>query len=270
MALRRIGLMSVAVFMWHLAAVHAVEPSKEEATLKQAAQETAAKDWSLSADMTYSTMYIWRGLPLTSESVLWPSVSVSYKGLSASIWGNYEIMDSNKHAGDFTEVDYTLDYTHEISIVSLSAGVIHYRFPGTGFDHTTEVYAGVGLDVPLSPTVTVYKDLRVSHGAYATFGVSHEFEDLLKPTENSSVGLDLAATVGWGSDRNNEFYYGTPRKGGSGWTDLLLSIGIPISIGDHWTVRPFLSHALLLDGRVRKAQSNEDHTFGGVSVTFDF
>ncbi len=270
MYVKRMSLLATMAFGWCAVAGAAEEPTKEAAVLKEAVAETAQKDWSLSMDVTYSSMYVWRGLALTSESVLWPSVSVGYKGFTAAIWGNYETMNSNDHAGDFTEVDYTLDYTRAISIVSLSAGVIHYRFPSTGFDHTTEAYVGVGLDVPLSPTVTVYKDLRLSHGVYASFGVSQAFEDLFKPTKNSSVGLDLAATVGFCSGRNNELYYGTSREMGSGWSDLLLSIGIPISIGDRWTVRPFLSHSLLLDRQIRKAQSNEDHTFGGVSVTMAF
>ena len=55
----------------------------------------------------------------------------------------------NDNGGNFTEFDYSLDYTNTIPGIdwlSGSAGVIHYTFPHTEFASTTEVYGGLTLN----------------------------------------------------------------------------------------------------------------------------
>ena len=51
---------------------------------------------------------------------------------------------------------------------------------------------------------------------------------------------------------------------------MLLRLGVPITIGERWTVTPAINYTTLLDGGVRRAQTNEDHLYAGVSVSFEF
>ncbi len=245
-------------------------PAAGEPTLKEAVKKTAKRDWSISADMTYSSQYIWRGAQITKDSVMQPSASVSWKGLTASLWANYELKDTNGYSNRVTEMDYTLDYTRSFRFLSLSAGVIHYRFPNLGAPHTTEIYGGASLDIPLHPSVTLYKDYRASRGKYLSLGVGQKFKDLWKPIEGVSVGLDLSASAGFADNQFNRANYGADRHGGSGWTDMLLTLGVPVTINERWTVRAFISHAALLDGGLRRSVNDADHTFAGVSVSWGF
>ena len=87
--------------------------------------------------------YIWRGQNLSDDPVFQPGLSVSYGNLTAGIWGNMDLTNINGNSGDFSEMDYSLDYSSTflgIEGVGYSVGVIYYDFPGTTTKDTTEVY----------------------------------------------------------------------------------------------------------------------------------
>ncbi len=66
-------------------------------------------DFELRAD--YFGKYIWRGQNISDDPVFQPSISAGYAGLTASIWGNIELTNINDNSGDFSEIDYSLDYS---------------------------------------------------------------------------------------------------------------------------------------------------------------
>ena len=121
--------------------------------------------WSTALDLSYVTKYVWRGIPVTSESVFQPSFTVAHSsGTSANVWANMDVTDVNGLSGEVNEIDYTLDYSWEDGFASLSAGFIRYTFPNTPFTATSEVYAGAGFDVAFSKRSLRSEDDRFGMG----------------------------------------------------------------------------------------------------------
>jgi hypothetical protein len=183
-----------------------------------------------------------------------------------------DLTDANGERRRFTEADYTLDYTFAVSRrVKLSLGTIRYTFPHTGFPTTQEVYAGVALDLPLAPTLKVYRDVDEANGHYASFAVSHTVANLARFSDKAAMSLALSASVGYGDAKHNRFYYA---GSGAGPADLTLSVGLPITIGNHLTIKPGLVYAALLDPEVRRnlrdAGMDPTNLCPGIAFTWSF
>ncbi|MCJ7728646.1 MAG: hypothetical protein MUO27_02015 [Sedimentisphaerales bacterium] len=236
-----------------------------------AAEEQVVK-FGLSAD--YYSKYIWRGQNINDESVFQPAVSISAYGFTGSIWGNMDLTNGSQTASgnswEFSEFDYTLDYTAAVPNVdwlNLSVGTIYYRFPNTTYDPTTEIYGGLSLSgVPLSPSFKWYRDIDEIKGSYFQFGVGHTFEKLAEWSDKCYCGLQLGASVGWGSSAYNDGYFGVD----SGkFNDLTLSTGLCVQI-DSWMVRPSVNYATMLSDSIREATEKTDNIWMGIGLSTSF
>ena len=232
-----------------------------------AVAEESMDDRSFSLEMTFSSRYVWRGINLVDDPVFQPSISATHRGFTLSIWGNMEMTNSNDEVGEFTEIDYVFDYTWSWNELSLSAGAIHYQFPNVGPPTTTEVYGGVGLDVLLSPTLTVYQDVDQADGTYAALSLGHTFEGAWAISDGIRMSVDLSSSIGYGSSNFTDFYYGSESVA---FTDALISVGLPIAIVERWTITPSVSYSSLLDGGVRRGMDEDDNVWGGLSLSFSF
>jgi hypothetical protein len=229
-------------------------------------QANADSDWSLDFDLTYNSKYVWRGIQVTPDPVLQPSVNVAYKDLTLNVWANVDTTDVGDVADKFNEIDFTLDYSFSVKCLSVSVGAIYYVFPQAHAADTTEAYLAIGVDVLTSPTLTVYQDLDEQDGQYMTLSFGHTFEDVWKPNDAISMSVDLGASFAWGSRKHNEFYYGA----GAGWADATVSLGVPFAIGDHVTVTPSVNYMWILDGDITGALGDDDALWAGISVTVSF
>ena len=100
----------------------------------------AADKVDLELTANFMGKHIWRGQNLSDDPVLQPGVSASYNGLTAGIWGNMDLTNINGNSGDFSEVDYSLDYSGAIpgfEGAGYYVGVIYYDFPGTKTKYTS-------------------------------------------------------------------------------------------------------------------------------------
>lgn len=224
-----------------------------------------AKDWSVDLDLTYNSKYVWRGMVATDESVLQPSATFSFKGFSAGVWGNMDLTDTNEEEMKFTEVDFWAEYSHSFGMFTPAVGVIYYHFPPDDSINTTEIYLGLGLDVLLAPSLTIYYDVDQIEGLYVSGGISHSFE--LMKEKDVAVGLDLGATIGWGSEKYNEGYWGVDK---GGFNDALFSVGLPITLWDSLTITPKVNYSIVIDEDLRDQVEDTDVFFAGVSVTYSF
>ncbi len=226
----------------------------------------------------FFSKYVWRGQLLNDDFVYQPGVSATYKGWTASIWGNVNLTDykntsGDRNSGEFTEYDLTLDYSGKFSEegkVGYSVGVIHYHFPSYSETDTTELYWGLNFDVPLSPTIKVYHGLGNENGTYVNFGISHTFDDIIKLTDKIKGDLVLGASIGWGNGTYNKDYWGIDE---SRLNDLALTAALPIDLGNDWTVKPSFNYVTLVDGKVRDADTysqSSDYFFTGVSISKSF
>jgi len=225
-------------------------------------------EWELTAD--YVGKYIWRGQNLDDDNVFQTGLAASYKQLTVAIWGNLELTNINGNSGDFTELDYSLDYLGQLTkLLGYSVGVIYYDFPGTKTKDTTELYWGLNLDAPLSPSVTVYHDIDEAEGSYVSLGFAHAIEQIGEIAPGTPVGLELSASIGWGSRSYDKYYWGTAQ---SKLNDLTASAAFPIELAG-WTVTPGVHYVTLLSDDLRDTDAYgtaSDHFFVGIGLSKRF
>ena len=204
-----------------------------------------------SADLTvdYNSKYVWRGIQVVDESVIQPGVSGSAYGFTGSIWANIDMTDINGTQGEFSEIDYALDYSTAIgeSPVGVSAGIIHYLFPTIGATDasTTEIYFGAGFDTFLSPFITYYLDVNSVDGGYLQFGIGHSLE--METDSDVTIGLDMSASFGLGDSDYNSVYFGVSE---AELNDFTASIGVPIGFSNGLSLTPSFNVSTLLGEQI--------------------
>jgi hypothetical protein len=225
----------------------------------------------------FFSKYIWRGQNIDDDPVFQPSISAAYGNITAAIWGNLELTNINDKSGDFSELDYSLDYSDALPIIEglgYSVGVIYYDFPGstangTRIPDTTEIYWGLNFDVPLSPSVTVYHDVDETEGSYVSLSTGHSIEKIVGLGPDIPVGMEINASLGWASGSYNKYYWGTDQ---SKLNDLAFSISFPLEVAG-WTVKPSLSYVTLLSDDIRDTDTygtDSDFFIAGVSLSKAF
>ncbi len=228
--------------------------------------------FEVEAMVDYFGKYIWRGQNLNDDPVFQPSISASYADLTATIWGSFDLTNYTGNSGDFYELDYSLDYSGSLpgfEGVDYSIGVIYYDFPGSAIKDTTELYWGLALDLPLSPSITVYHDVDESEGSYVSLGFGHSIDKIAELSPDLPIGMEIGASLGWGSGSYNKYYWGTDQ---SKMQDLTLSASFPMEIAG-WTVAPSLNYITLLSDDIRATDINRtesDYFFAGVSLSKSF
>jgi hypothetical protein len=236
-----------------------------------AAEEQTVK-FGISAD--YYSKYIWRGQVLSNKNVFQPAISVGAYGFTGSIWGNMNLSNSDKivpdNAGEFSEFDWTLDYTNTlpgVDWVNFSVGTIYYRFPNQPFKPTDEIYSGLSLTkVPLTPSFKVYRDIDQADGTYFQLAVGHLFEKVYVVNEQCYCGLQLGASVAWANKAYDKFYFGA----NSGrFNDLTLNLGLPFCVGS-WTIKPSINYATILAESIRQATDKSDNLWWGIDLSTSF
>jgi len=208
--------------------------------------------------------YVWRGQNLVDDWVLQPGAYISYNNFTASFWGNLDLTDENGYKGEFSEIDLTLDYSGQVpgaDFLSYSLGFINYDFPvNGGFDDTWEIYWGFGLDVPASPSVTVYHDVDEAAGTYVSFGIGHSIENLT----DLGLGVDLSASIGWGSSGYNKSYWGPDE---SELNDLVLSAAFPFEAAG-LAVTPSVNYITIVGDDIRAPNTYGQNDMWVIGVGF--
>ena len=223
--------------------------------------------------------YIWRGIEVNEDPVLQPSMTVAYGGFSFHSWGNMDLTDFGKdecvytgdcesRAGQFTEIDLTLDYSHSFDNFTLGAGIISYQFPNWDeSEDTHELYLAMAYDCLLQPALTIYYDFDEVEGFYTNFSVGHSF------VINDKVAIDLSASVGYGDSDYNEVYFGV---NDSVLVDANCSIALPFQVTEKITITPLLTVSSIIDSELRNSVEsnsccdNETNVYGGVAISSSF
>jgi hypothetical protein len=238
-------------------------------------EEKPSADFSVSA----LSAYIWRGQELSRDSlVIQPSMTVSYRGFSANLWGNldtepYTSSDEEDDSSNWNETDWTLSYERQFGPVGAELGYIYYALEA---DDSQEVFLSLGLDTLLAPTLTVYKEFDHYPSWYILFGISHAFE------MTDTVSLELSGSASYlasddssaypeikdGEETDDEF---------SNFHDGTIAVSLPISVSEYVTVTPTIAYTFALSGDAsdqmkRFSQKGDDDSFvyGGVTVSFAF
>jgi len=216
----------------------------------------------------FNSKYVWRGMLLVDDWVIQPSVNIGLGGFTFNIWGNYEPTDETDHQKKFTEIDLTAEYAFEFGNFTIPVGVIHYVFPNTEFEATTEVYAGVGYDWVISPSVKVYHDLdQAAGGTYINLAASYSYAIPGLP-KDVSMSIDLGAGVSYATEDYNKYYFGVDE---SAWTDWSAGLAVPIGVLDGMlTFTPAVTYTALVDSKIKDTTEDDTNTFFGLTVTLSF
>ncbi len=220
--------------------------------------------------------YVWRGYELSKDSmVIQPSVTVGYKGIGFNLWGNLDTDQSTdlfaEDGNKWNETDMTISYDGSAGIVGYSVGYIYYALDGIA--DTQEVYAGISFDVPMSPSLTVYRDFDGAPGWYIALDASYSFSLM------DNLDLDLGAKVSY-LVVDDETTLADPSDATSAYSDFhdaVLSVSMSYAVTDKLVITPelYYSFALGSDAQdVLEAASadgdDSDFFYGGVSASFSF
>jgi hypothetical protein len=232
----------------------------------------AEEDVTFELTADYFGKYIWRGQNLDDDNVFQPGVNASYKGLTLGIWGNMELTKIHNNRDEFTEFDYSLDYSADVpglSGVGFSVGLIYYDFPNTNVPDTVEAYCGFGFDLPLSPSVTWYLDLDEAEGSYVSLGLEYSIENIFELGPDIPVAMQTSASLGWGSASYDKYYWGTDQ---SKLNDLAFSASFPFEVAC-WTIKPSANYVTLVSDDIRDTDvygTSSDFFFAGIGASKSF
>ncbi len=239
--------------------------------------ESAGKEAGYEFTNGFFSKYIWRGQNANNDPVFQPKISANYENITLGIWGNLDLTNINDKSGDFSEIDYYLDYSSELTGlegIGYSVGFIYYDFPGATADGTRtqdtfEIYWGLNFDLPLSPSVTVYHDVDEADGSYASLSFGHSIEKITELTPEIPVGLDIGSRLGWGSGSYNKYYWGMEQ---TKLNDLVFSVSFPIEISG-WSLVPSLNYVTLFSDDIRDTDvygTDSDFFYAGISLSKSF
>jgi hypothetical protein len=246
-------------------------------------------------DLDLFSSYVWRGLSLTNKPVAQPALWVSFPAGNASItaggWSSIDLGKYDDPIDDISESGGTSAFNlaefnpyAEVSFpagkATLTGGIVAYIYPndfptgtaGLNSDfNTVELYGKAGLDVPLSPELSIYYDVDKIKGAYIEGNISHS----LAASENVSV--DLGATAGFSAGQDAELDdVGDPQAdfynfAENGFTHLDLSVGVPFAAGPV-SITPVMHFVITGDDFTKvTSPSNIDSDtklWGGVSLSW--
>jgi hypothetical protein len=229
----------------------------------------AGDDVTASVGADLFSKYIWRGQNVVDDWVLQPSASVGYKGLTGSIWGNVDLTGDFVDDWEFSEVDYTVDYSNKFpgqETLGYSVGLIYYDFPNTPWEATSEVYGGLTAGLFLSPAVKWFYDFDEADGSYILFSVGHTIEKIKEWREDCYCNAQVGASLGYATDNYNEFYFGVDD---GAINDLTLTAGLPISVGK-LTIKPSIGYSIMIDDDIRASTGKSDNFWGGIGASYSF
>ena len=230
-------------------------------------------------DLPLVSEYVWRGMQINDGLVLQPSLTLGYSGFSFNLWGNMDLSnfgedtcaytsDCDNRAGQFTEIDLTIDYSHSFDKFTLGVGLIDYLYPNwDDSDDTQEVYLAGSFDVLLQPSLTIYYDFKEVNGFYGNFAIGHSF------SISDRFGIDLTSSIGYGDSDYNSASFGSAD---SAFVDFNIGIQVPFKATDIISIIPMLTVTTLLDSDIKDSIENniygndDTYVYGGVNVSFSF
>lgn len=206
--------------------------------------------------------YIWRGQCLSDTPVIQPSATVTFLGLSANVWANYDT-----DSGRFNEVDYTLSGSYSIDRLTLGAGFIHYDLRH-GLD-SDELYCSVEYDTILSPKLTVYYDIDEGTGAFFVASAGHAIALPADISLTLGGSLSYIMDAGWvGVNADGEEF--------SGFYNGDLTVNAEIPVFEFLCLTPMIGYTTAMGGDARdsieavSADRADNTLYGGVILNLSF
>ena len=226
-------------------------------------------------DLTVYSKYVWRGFELSKDSVvIFPSITVEYKGFGFNVWGDfdtdYEGATTGNNSTEWWETDWVLTYSNALGPVNWTLGWIYYDVDA-GDDE--EIFVVLGLDTILSPELSIWKGIEYGDDSwYYNLAVSHSFE------MDNGWSLDVGAWAGYLSKEDFEVDENCIVVDDyDELHDCTVWVGLNIPINEWCTVTPSINYSFPLSDEAEERiqcdsfDGDDDSWFyGGVNVNIAF
>lgn len=208
---------------------------------------------TVTAELAFRTKYLFAGIPFSAEQVTQPKLTVGLGSLTLNGFATFD------HGPDeLTEADIYGDYYVQAApTVGVYVGAALYNFKINGsFEPTPEVYGGVALGVPLSPTLHVAHDFDLGDGTRVLLSVSHGV-----PVGTTGATLDFGAGLDYNDSYWEQYWQVDGSDSGFTFADVSLALSIPIG--------PLVVSPIVLFQQAIHEDFVDDEVFGvTASMTF--
>lgn len=243
----------------------------EETT--QPAEEATAERPTVNVNVSFYSQYIWRGYELSHNSfVMFPTVTVGYKGFYLNWWGDIDTDYAGRPDGlQCWEQDYLLWYTNSWKKLNYTIGYIYYH---TMPAHTQEIWVALGLAIPLNPTFSAWRDIEHTESMYYNLALSHSFPI---PKDRVCWKYDLSLDVGgWVGYYDQDEYWGATNDY-SAWHDGNVWAGLKVPLSDVCSITPKIQYSFPLSDKANdniKGLSfdgnDSQFVYGGLILDYNF
>jgi len=220
--------------------------------------------------LTFYSQYIWRGFELSQDSlVIFPSITVSYKGFGFNIWGDFDTDYAGANTGnndtEWWETDWVLTYSNSLCMtqdmdLNWTVGWIYYD---TDAGEDEEVFVIRGLDTLLAPEVSGWRGIEHGESWYINLSLSHSF-----PLNEQGVTFDVG---GWGS------YYDIDDAHYHEFHDGTVWAGFTVPLNEWASVSPSINYTFPLTSDAEDFLEDasfdgddSDFVYGGVTLNVAF
>ena len=235
------------------------------------ANPAAAEKLEISASLDFCTDYVWRGLVINDTPVLQPSLTASLRmakvgAFSLNLWGNYDLTDANETKNRLSEIDYIASYAFPNGPFGLEVGIIHYTFPVTTDEATTEAYVRAGYEleaIPLTFSLGIYYDFDEIKGFYLLGKIESSITLIPK------LDLDLSFSTGYGDYAYVWKYFGLDK---SLFLDGVVSAILTYKISERVSLSAGGQYMFLYKDPYRHSHSESSRKkfTGMISLNYDF
>ncbi|MBI2081989.1 MAG: hypothetical protein HYT76_00320 [Deltaproteobacteria bacterium] len=213
---------------------------------------------SYGAETNFASRYVWVGIPLSDGPVLQPSAWVSLNKVTLRTRGNLVLIEETNE-GQFNEVDFFLDSTHEWRQISFNPWLGFFFFPNQDVSPTS--FAGLTVSYPIS-IIRIFTshvaDLIAHPGMYfGEVGISYD------RNWGSQLSFKSSTSIGWGSPLFNEVMVGPSR---SALNAHLVAASLTWKPQKYLFVRPYAGLSVILDSGLRRELDDPTILLGGLAM----
>lgn len=235
---------------------------------------------SMSADLTWTSEYVFRGFRLANGSFQ-PSLEVGYANAYVGAWANQALDDADTDEIDLyagykfvVEGDWSVDlgvtrYTYDVPNDPQPAAPAPAISSRKGSADTTEAYIGLtgGNFAGFTPSVYVYHDFDLETYTYqASVGYSI-------PLSTLGTSLDWSASLGYVTNVGQDFIFANGFSGKTSFRDFYyysVGVNVPYKLAENATLTGGVNYAASESGNELANNRDDGTIYYTLGVTLGF
>lgn len=221
------------------------------------------------AQSTFSSRYVWNGIPCSRGPVWQPNASLEYRGFGFSVNANFVLSDE-PNQGEFNEVDFTAYYGHSIKKLIIDVSVSGSIFPNADPESLNfsddNMGANIHLAYPVGP-LDLFTDFSIwffqpAAGVYWDLGIGYQRKLPLK------FSIATSAVFGLANSHYNESFLGPGI--GTGPSAFSYSLSFPWNPWKGFFVTPQFNVSALLTDAARESVPFPTNVWGDLTLGYSF